>query len=71
MEGVTKSECTLMSMVNVNCTKGRMANSMLWPCGLSCQLLGLHHNACLSNKLVQNHLLWARPHPAQLLFYVA
>ena len=38
-------------------TKGRMANIMLWPCGLGCYMLGLHSTTCLGTNLVRNYLL--------------
>ena len=43
-----------------HCTKSQVANSMLWPCGLGCQLLGPCHSICLGTNLVYNHLLWVR-----------
>ena len=50
-EGGSESDCTLMGLDNAHCTKGRMANSILWPYGLGCQFLGLHCYACGGNKL--------------------
>ena len=35
----------------VHCMKGCVANSMLWPCGLGCHMLGPSHIACLGTTL--------------------
>ena len=47
--------------------KGCMAISMLWPCGLGCHMLGLHHTACLGTNLIRNHMLQTRSCHAQHL----
>ena len=36
VEGGSKSDCKPMGLDNVHHTKGHVANSMLWPCGLGC-----------------------------------
>ena len=68
VERGTKNECTLIGIDDIHYTKGCMANSILQPCGLGCQLLGPRCCTCLGTKLNRNYLLWVRPHEAQHFF---
>ena len=59
----------LMGLDDAYITKGHVQDSMFWPCGLGCQLLGPCHYACSGKNIRHKYLLRVGSHTAQILFY--
>ena len=57
-----------MGLDNANCSKNYVENSMLWPCGLECQFLGLCYYAYGAKNLPPHPFALDRimSHPAPL-----